>query len=244
MNKIVLMYHDVYVETPFESGFQNSLYKISVDVFEKQVKALVGYCKHHQGTEIEFTFDDGGVSFYTVIAPILERYGLRGIFFISTKYINSPLFLNSSQVLELHRRGHIIASHSYSHPDNLASLSEDAIHEEWSKSKKDIESIIDNSILLASIPNGYGSRHVISKAYEAGIRILYTSVPTIKMTSYKDMKIIGRYVIYNRMSSDYPLLLIKNKVQRRKLYVRWLLINIMKFVLGNSYSKLKRMIAN
>ena len=78
------MYHDLYIQSGAESGFQNESafqYKIQVDEFEKQVKAVVDYCREHIEIQVDFTFDDGGVSFLTLAAPILEKYGLKGIFF-------------------------------------------------------------------------------------------------------------------------------------------------------------------
>ena len=44
------MYHDLYIQSGAESGFQNESafqYKIQVDEFEKQVKAVVDYCREH-----------------------------------------------------------------------------------------------------------------------------------------------------------------------------------------------------
>jgi hypothetical protein len=71
MAKIVLMYHDLYIQSGAESGFQNESafqYKIQVDEFEKQVKAVVDYCREHIEIQVDFTFDDGGVSFLTLAA--------------------------------------------------------------------------------------------------------------------------------------------------------------------------------
>ena len=94
MNKIALMYHDVYKQSGTESGFQNESafqYKISEEEFESHVKEISKYCVNNN-VDVLFTFDDGGISFLTIIAPILEKYNQKGIFFISTQYIDTPLF--------------------------------------------------------------------------------------------------------------------------------------------------------
>ena len=122
--QIFLMYHDVYIHDYNESGFlkdSTKQYKISVQEFEQQVKAVAEYCRDHDDIKVDFTFDDGGKSFATVVAPVLEKYGLRGIFFISAKYIETETFISFDQIVELKRRGHIIGSHRNSHP-NLAKL--------------------------------------------------------------------------------------------------------------------------
>ena len=81
--------------------------------------------------DVLFTFDDGGISFLTIIAPILEKYNQKGIFFISTQYIDTPLFLTKKQIKELRERGHIIGSHSHSHPQNISELANSDLLEEY-----------------------------------------------------------------------------------------------------------------
>ena len=86
------MYHDVFVHDTNESGFQRERdlpYKMNASMFERHVKSISDYCEstHQSKNHVVFTFDDGGKSFHQVIAPILEKYGFKGIFFITTKYI-------------------------------------------------------------------------------------------------------------------------------------------------------------
>ena len=92
------MYHDVYLNNILESGFQRDCdlpYKLQASFFEEQVKQCAEYCKERglPNDTIVFTFDDGGKSFYSVAAPILDKYGYKGVFFISSKYIGTPTFL-------------------------------------------------------------------------------------------------------------------------------------------------------
>lgn len=120
MSKITLMYHDVYVKDIKESGFNTHgaiHYKISKKTFEEHLRAISHFCELKQinKNDIVFTFDDGGVSFFTIIAPILEKYGWKGYFFISTNYIGTDGFLTIDQIKDLSRRGHIIGSHSHQH---------------------------------------------------------------------------------------------------------------------------------
>ena len=166
MKKIVLMYHDVYCIAETESGFQyptSFLYKVGADQFESHVCFARDYC-NLRGiplNTIEFTFDDGGESFYRVIAPILEKYGFKGVFFISTSFIDTEKFLTKEQVVSLHQRGHIIASHSHSHPRNMTKLSMSELLFEWKTSKEILENILHTPITIASIPSGYSSSNVV-----------------------------------------------------------------------------------
>ena len=240
MAKIVLMYHDLYIQSGAESGFQNESafqYKIQVDEFEKQVKAVVDYCREHIEIQVDFTFDDGGVSFLTLAAPILEKYGLKGIFFISTEYINTPLFLSSAQLQELSDRGHHIGSHAHSHKP-LTTLSENEITKEWVNSINLIKPYTTTNI-SASIPNGDENSIVRKKALEAGINKLYTSVPTTRTKRFYGMPVFGRYVIYQGMTSTDVIAIISNKHHRNKILLEWRLLSLTKNILGNKYNKIK-----
>ena len=89
-------------------------YKVEESAFEEQVKAL-------QGKDVVFSFDEGGESFHTKASPLLEQYGFKGVFLISTKYIGTQGFLTEEQVKELAERGHVVGSHSHTHPEILPS---------------------------------------------------------------------------------------------------------------------------
>ena len=238
--KIVLMYHDIYRELVTESGFQNISafqYKLRADEFEQHVVAVSGYCRKHPEVEVEFTFDDGGCSFYTLAAPILEKYNLKGTFFISTNYLDTPLFLNMEQLRMLAKRGHRIGSHSHTHPA-LTCLSEEELEEEWNVSVRKLQCYVVGK-MTASVPNGDGNRAVMRKALEAGIKTLYTSVPTTKVNDFDGMKIMGRYVVYKGMSAADVLAIVHSKNKRRMMYAKWCFLQMVKRALGNNYNRLK-----
>ena len=247
MRKIVFMYHDVYSNSEKESGFQfvtSFPYKVDACKFEKQVKYAYDYCKKNNLPieTIEFTFDDGGVSFYTVIAPILEKYGFRGIFFISTSYINKDKFLTDEQIKSLHERGHIIASHSHTHPRNMTLLPAEEILQEWKTSIKILSDIIGASVSVASIPCGFSSSELIDMAKKAGVTTLYTSIPTNGYMSYKSMELVGRYVILCNTKDSKICSIINSRRTRNLMYIRWKLISLTKSLLGTYYNKIKNII--
>ena len=245
MNKIVLMYHDVYYASNTESGFQfptSYPYKLSEAKFEEQVKFAHDYCKQNNISQdsIEFTFDDGGESFQRVAAPILEKYGFRGLFFISTSYIETDKFLTAEQIKSLYQRGHIIASHTHSHPRNMTEISVNEMFNEWRESIQILEEIIQSPITIASIPSGYNSKEVTNTANKAGIRTLYTSKPTTKHANNANMLLVGRYVIHSNTSIETFSKIISSAHYRRKRLCRWMLINCAKRVLGTHYNYIKK----
>ena len=229
------MYHDIVTETDNLSGFQNESafqYKITETVFEEQVRALVG-------KDVIFSFDDGGVSFYTKAAPILEKYGLRGLFFISTNFIETPGFLSSEQIRELSKRGHRIGSHTHTHPSDITKLSCEDIKHEWRRSNEILTNILGERIIAASIPNGNSSTIVVEEAVHSGFTDIYTSQPTLKVEFSTNYKIIGRYVIHNRMTTQDVVNITTGKKAQIKMYIKWYILCIVKRVLGPLYKRIK-----
>lgn len=71
--------------------------------------------------KVVLTFDDGFAEHYTKVAPILEKYGLRGTFNIIVSRVGQPGFMTWAQIRDLSKRGHAIENHTFSHP-NLVEL--------------------------------------------------------------------------------------------------------------------------
>lgn len=237
------MYHDVYRESLAESGFQRERdfpYKIKMDVFESHVKAVCDYCNKNQLSkdQIQFTFDDGGESFYTIIAPLLEQYGFKGIFFISTKYIGLKAFLDEQEIIDLDRRGHIIGSHAHTH-EHLYKLSQDEINEEWRKSSEILCNVLHKNIEYASIPNGDISESVLNGLCSNGFNYIYCSEPTTRIKQKGQLLIYGRYVIQSSDDKRKIAKLLNSKYYRGQLYVKRLIIRGMKLILGEKYIAIK-----
>ena len=245
--QIVLMYHDLYSCDKSESGFQNSTafkYKVSAEKFEAQVRAIMEYEKtfHLKSDFVDFTFDDGGVSFLTIAAPILEKYGFKGKFYISTAYLGTKGFLNKEQVRELHQRGHHIGSHSHTHHERMDVLTVDNIKDEWNISQSILKGILGFAPRLASIPNGYASKLVIDGMLDAGIDFVDTSAITTKIKRYKSVTLRGRYAITEDTTVDNLMQLISSPFYRFKKWVRYEILEIAKTILGNSYLTIRKRI--
>src|SRR5205823_11855730 len=99
------------------------------------------------------TFDDGGASAITTIAPMLEEFGWRGHFFITTDYIDAPGFLTREQIRELHRRGHVIGSHSCSHRGRMSSQPAERLVREWGISKEILSGLLGEEVTTGAVPS-------------------------------------------------------------------------------------------
>lgn len=109
---------------------------------------------------IALTYDDGFEECYTVIAPILEKYGLKGAFFINANFIDSDdnyrkqfnvrtnnevkKPMSWEQVIDLHERGHIIGSHGLDHL-NFQNLNTNEIIQQVEVNKKILEGKLNYS---------------------------------------------------------------------------------------------------
>jgi peptidoglycan/xylan/chitin deacetylase (PgdA/CDA1 family) len=171
----VLLYHGVDDGTP-SPRLMNDVdreYVLDRARFEAHV-AYLG-TKPADSVPVVISFDDGDLSGYTTAAPLLERHGLRGQFFIVSRWIGQPGFMSADQLRDLVRRGHGVHSHSRTHP-RLPSLSAAEIDDELRGSRADLEGILGQPVTEFSIPGGAYDSRVIESARRAGYQAIFNSV--------------------------------------------------------------------
>jgi peptidoglycan/xylan/chitin deacetylase (PgdA/CDA1 family) len=234
---IALLFHDVYERDPAESGFSSPAadrYKLSVAQFDAQLSGVAAVAEDGPC----LTFDDGGVSFYTLVADRLEARGWRGHYFISTDFIGRPGFLDGRQLRELHDRGHAIGSHSASHPDHLDRQPADDILREWTESRDQLEHILGCRVRSASIPGGRLSRAVADAAGEAGYSTLYTSEPSTAIDVRGACALIGRFAIRASSAPDLSRQLMTSPSARWHQQLSWNAKSLVKPLLGSTYGRI------
>src|SRR2546421_11759443 len=126
---------------------------------------------------------------------MLERHGLRGHFFVVTDFIGTAPFLNADQIRELRGRGHVVGSHSCSHPERISACGREQLVEEWRRSCAVLSDILGEAVTTASVPGGFYSKAVAEAAAEAGVRLLYTSEPTTRTWTVAGCEVRGRYSV-------------------------------------------------
>ena len=250
-----ILYHDVTEPGDYDSsGFPGPAaghYKLAWPDFEQHLKAIRGTLKsgpvtifdlldetaHQAG--ILLTFDDGGISTLR-IAERLQEYGWRAHFFISTDYIGKPGFLKAEHIVELRRNGHVIGSHSCSHPRRMSSCSWDQLLTEWKQSADILAHIVAEPITVASVPGGNYSRKVAQAAAEAGMKVLFTSEPTVRPQVVDGCQVLGRYGIVRGMSAVSAANLAAGRwapcVQQ---LVTWKMKMALKSIGGNYYERFR-----
>lgn len=244
MRAVSLLFHDVYASDPGESGFRSPAadrYKLTVPDFEAQLDGLESLRIPNADSTLPavITVDDGGVSYYTVIAERLEAMGLRGHCFVTTDFIGQRGFLTPEQMRELDARGHVIGTHSASHPQRFSALTTAEMRGEWSTSRDRLEDILGHAVTVGSVPGGYFSDAVGESAADCGLETLFTSEPTTKPSTLGDCTCIGRFTIRRGHAPDMARRFVAAAPWSRcGAWVGWNAKAIVKPVLGASYARL------
>ncbi len=254
---ITLLYHDV---TPLNaddtSGFagpEAARYKLTPEEFARHLEAVATQVSRSpiaatSADELRraasgswlMTFDDGGVSAITAIAEQLERRGWRGWFFVATDFIGTPSFCTRAQLRELHGRGHVIGSHSCSHPERISNCPREQLLDEWQRSCAVLSEIIGHPVATASVPGGFYSREVARAAAASGIEVLFNSEPTTGLFDVDGCLIVGRYNVYRGMPAGDAASLVSSPFRRWRQSVFWNAKKVAKTIAGPAYKRLRR----
>lgn len=250
---ISLGYHDLACGGTWpECGWRHSIYTVEESEFGRQVYGIcsgigvgridsIGRRRTWQGVPIFFTFDDGARSVHTCGAPQLERYGCRGHFLITTDWIGRPGFLDAAAIRELDARGHVIGSHSRSHPERMSHLTDEELHREWSESCQVLADILGKEVRVASVAGGYYSRRVGRAAAQCGMEVLFTSEPTVTVSEEDGCLILGRYAIRaSTRASVVAAIAAGDKGPRFRQSSAWLAKKAAKFIIGPWFVDLRR----
>src|SRR5262245_2378429 len=140
------------------------------------------------------TFDDGGVSAMRA-ADALERHGFTGHFFITANYIGRRGFVTAQHLRELRARGHVVGSHSCSHPLRMGHCSWPQLVDEWTHSRSILSDVLGDDVVVASVPGGDFAPQVAEAAARAGIAELFTSEPRLEARHAFGLTLRGRFTI-------------------------------------------------
>lgn len=167
------------------NGHRISLCNSSPDTFRKQLNELKLYVEfvdfekavqlivsHEQVNRplVAFTFDDGFEECYTMIAPVLNEFGISGAFFINPNFVTGDedyirnFTINTvktvgkkpmswEQIQELDLSGHVIGAHTLDHYNiNVDDITE--LEHQIGDCQKIIESKLKRKCLYFAFPFG------------------------------------------------------------------------------------------
>ena len=189
---MLLMYHHISPASliPTEEVIFNEngwMYTISPEMFEKHIQyflrkgfrfvSMDGYYDtllkngKENKKEIVITFDDGWFDNYEFAFPILKRYNIPAIFFITTiQFETTDKFkMNVDQIIEMKNAGMTFGSHTCNHK-TLSKIKLAEARYEIFKSKEILEKLFHQSIDYFAYPGGAFNSSVAELVKEAGYK--------------------------------------------------------------------------
>ncbi len=191
MNQLpILGYHGIEArENQYTWLEEEKIYVLSLGAFDRQLAKISqdGFValsldemedwlggKNIDEKPVMLTFDDGHVSHFDHVAPILKRKNFRAIFFVPVSLVGQKEHMNWSQLKELIREGFEIGSHGFRHIP-LSDLTHHELWKELQKSKITLEDKLGVPIKSFSVPRGFYQLRIREFAMELGYRFVFTS---------------------------------------------------------------------
>lgn len=257
MNGIpVLMYHALEDET-HPAGAKDAgeqLYVLHVKQFREQMEYLQreGYRTflleelHSLDVwpekSVVLTFDDGHESNFTLALPILQEFGFKAHFFITTGWIGTPHFMTEEQIRELRRAGMSIGSHGTSH-SFFTDLSASALCDELTESIKILSHIVGHAVKSFSAPGGRINGKIASVANNIGCVQICISLP--RYYYRKDsFKCVPRFAIrHNDSLNKFKSIIYSSRFKLLYTLLHTYALNMAKTILGNNvYDKARHVL--
>jgi peptidoglycan/xylan/chitin deacetylase (PgdA/CDA1 family) len=136
--------------------------------------------------------------------------------------------------------GHLIGSHSCSHPARMNACSAQQLCAEWKGSTAALADILGEPVSVASIPAGYYSDEVARAADEAGIRALFSSEPQTRAWTVGNCTVFGRYGAQAGTPPEWAAAIIRGKPGRRfSEYAAWNAKKALKKAAGGAWLRFR-----
>lgn len=261
VKRVSLLYHDVVATDRFDaSGFPGDLansYKLEEARFREHLAALGRAAggrivrlgdpappESPDGPPVHLTFDDGGVSAATRVAGLLEEAGWRGQVFVTTGRIGTRGFLDAGQIRALAERGHVVGTHSHSHPPRMAELPYDRLVAEWRDSAGALADVLGAPVTCGSIPAGGYAPRIARAAEEAGLETLFTSEPRVRSWTPggdSGIDLLGRFCLRRWSSAgEAARLVAPRSAARARQAAAWQAKKAAKKIARRPYAALQR----
>jgi peptidoglycan/xylan/chitin deacetylase (PgdA/CDA1 family) len=180
----VLCYHHVKASTAGKSLD----YTISLDAFRAHIKMLSDSGYHTILPEqlyenlsqkaplpsrpIIISFDDAHEEHFSMVRPVMDSAGFKGVFFTMGVTIGKQHYLTAAQLKQLTDSGHAIGCHTWDHPD-LRKLTGKDWDWQVSKPKQLLEKITGKPVLSFAYPFGAWNQAAIAELRKRGIQIAF-----------------------------------------------------------------------
>jgi peptidoglycan/xylan/chitin deacetylase (PgdA/CDA1 family) len=180
---LVLNYHDFYAHSTRANGDR---YAISESTFIRQLDLIanlrlpiVSVKKWQQqvdceGLSIALTFDDGYVSHYQYVMPLLKDRGIKASFFPQVSRLDTDNYLSRAQLQTISKLGHTIGSHGMTHQP-LLHLSSSEWEYEVHAPKRLLSIHLNQEVDQIALPFGVYSSQTLETLLTSQHRTIYTT---------------------------------------------------------------------
>jgi len=166
LNNKILLYHSI------TNSLKQDIFSVDKNKFEKQLKLLKKFYENDlrnidenlkYNSSITLSFDDGKADNFFTAYPLINKYKIPTIFFISTSKIGKEGYLSNNMIKEMNNNKYIdFGLHGHNHV-SFADLDINSIKYEMDTSKKILEDLLEKKIKFFSYP--YGSLSKKTKSY-------------------------------------------------------------------------------
>jgi len=190
MRIVALTFHDVVENGRGSAPESDEFYRISTGDFELLLSQLrkrgyqtvsSRYFRDWQAGKrrlpertVVLTFDDGYLSHFETVAPLLLRYKFSGTFFIAPTLIGKRGYMSWEQLRKLVFLGMEVGSHGMSHRP-LTELPKVQLEQELGESRQQLETQLGVPIQALSAPRGFWNRAVADAVQHAGYEAAWVS---------------------------------------------------------------------
>ena len=191
---------------------------------------------------IILTFDDGHISHYDTVLPMLKEFGFQGVFFLVVNELGKEYRLNWTQAKALKQSGMDIGSHSMNH-EIINKYPYQNLIIELKASKLELEENLGIEVLAFSIPRGLYSSKISDVARGMGYKLVFTSF-TGNISLYSNPYCLRRIGIRRDYSmKEFISIVTKNPIFMAKKYLGQFVKDIVKKVIGvKQYDRIKQVI--
>ena len=242
------MYHDIY-ETEVQSNIPNSasVYHISRKNFADHLAAIKAsgrtvltpreFCHGSSRDSVLITFDDGWRGAFEIGLPLLQKFGWKATFFVTSDFVGREFFCDREMILRAFEAGMEIGVHGTTHR-RLPPCTMEEIEWELESCKVFLEDLLGTNIEFASIPGGATSPEISACARKSGFKFLCTSHPSVSCSTTSTFQ-VGRIAIRNGTTPSDIERYCRYRI--RPEIMRWALLEIPRRILGRkNYSLIRR----
>jgi peptidoglycan/xylan/chitin deacetylase (PgdA/CDA1 family) len=123
---------------------------------------------------VVITFDDGLISDFATVFPVLAQRSLTAHFFVNTANVGKPGYMNWTQIREMDGAGMQIGSHGHQHVDH-SQPSEQTLIKELRMSREMLQAELGHAVDWFAPPYGFVNRKTVRAAEAAGFSGVATS---------------------------------------------------------------------